>query len=109
MSVAAGLFGFLAPSHWLGALLAGPVSDLIGSIGFVVVLKYFDPLALANVMLADQIIGNWAVRLIFQQISSMPQLVTYIGTLIMLLGVLAIVLAGRLKVTHFNIRLHENA
>jgi hypothetical protein len=98
----------LAPCHWLGALLAGPVSDVIGSVGFVAVLKYFDPLALANVMLADQIVGNWGVRLIFHQVSSTPQLVTYVGTVLMMLGVLAIVLAGRLKITHFNVRLHES-
>ena len=105
---AAGLLGFLAPCHWLGTLLAGPVSSVIGSIGYVAVLKYFDPLVIANVMLADQIVGNWGVRLIFRQVDSSPQLVTYVGTAMAALGVLAIVGAGRVKITHFNIHLRKN-
>ena len=100
--------GLLAPSHWLGTAIAGPISSIIGSIGYVAVLKYFDPLVMANVMLADQIVGNWGVRLIFRQVSGSPHLVTYAGSVVMVLGVVAMVLAGRVKITHFNIRLREN-
>jgi hypothetical protein len=39
-----GVFGYLAPCHWIGDFVAGPLSSMLGSIGYVAVLKYFDPL-----------------------------------------------------------------
>lgn len=103
----AGVFGLLAPQHWLGTIVAGPISTILGSIGYVAVLKYFDPLAIATVMLSDQIIGNFFLRTLFRY-APWPQVTTWVGTAAMLLGVAAMVLSSRVKITHFNIRLREN-
>jgi hypothetical protein len=103
---AAGVFGLLAPSHWLGTAVAGPISSIAGSIGYVAVLKYFDSLVMANVMLGDQIIGNFFFRLMFRE-APWPDAITWAGTAVMALGVSALVLAGRVRITRFNIRLRE--
>lgn len=42
--IPAGAFGWLAPSHWIGDIVAGGLSTMLGSVGYVVALKYFDPL-----------------------------------------------------------------
>jgi hypothetical protein len=105
--LSAGILGLLAPSHWLGSFVAGPISSILGSIGYVAVLKYFDPLVMANVMLADQIVGNFFFRLLFAE-ATWPQALTWAGTVVMALGVVAMVLANRVRITHFNIRLREN-
>ena len=101
------MLGLLAPSHWLGDLVAGPLSAILGSVGYVAALKYFDPLVMATVMLSDQIIGNFFFRLVFR-FAPPPRHVTLLGTAVSIAGVAAMVLASRARITHFNIRLRQN-
>ena len=74
--------------------------------GYVAVLKYFDALVVAVMFLSDQIVGNFLFRIVFRA-APQPHPITYIGTLAVAAGVVAMVLANRVKITHFNIRLRK--
>jgi hypothetical protein len=104
----AGLFGLLLPRHWLGDVVAGLLSATIGYAGYIAALKYFDPLVMAAVMLCDQIIGNFLLRITFQE-APWPRRMTLAAALpTAAAGIVAMVLASRAHITHFNIRLRQN-
>jgi drug/metabolite transporter (DMT)-like permease len=106
-STHSGIFGLVAPRYWLGDLVAGPLSSILGNVGYVAALKYFEPLVMSTVMLVAQIIGCFFVRITFRA-APMPEPVTWLGTCIALLGICSIVLAGRVSITHFNIHLRSS-
>jgi hypothetical protein len=57
---------------------------------------------MSNAMLGDQIVGNFFFRLCFHE-APWPRALTWAGSVVMLLGVAATVLASRVRISRFRV------
>lgn len=98
-----GLFGWMNPTSdrlpiTLYVVLVG---NMIGSMGFIGVLKYFDPIVVSVAMLMQPVVASTLGVVL--GLSAFPNLLTCIGSGVVLFGTLLVILSSKQKTEHFQI------
>ncbi|TMW57305.1 hypothetical protein Poli38472_003230 [Pythium oligandrum] len=86
-----GLFGWINPvsDRLLIAFYLVFVCDLIGTMGYISVMKYFDPIVISVVCLLEPIIAN--VMGIIAGVDAVPGLLTFFGATLVIAGTILVI------------------
>ncbi|OQR91511.1 Drug/Metabolite Transporter (DMT) Superfamily [Achlya hypogyna] len=90
-----GLFGWLTPSRLGIELYLVFVCTIIGTMGYISVMKYFDPIVVSVVMLLEPVLAT-AMGVVVG-VDSIPGVLTWIGGMLVIAGTCLVVLAANKK------------
>lgn len=97
---AIGLFGWLDSSRFLSEVYVVIVCTLIGTLGYVAVMKYFDPIVVSVVMLVEPAIANMMGVVV--GVDALPGFLTVVGSLLVVAGTLLVIVANASHVETIN-------
>ncbi|KAJ0398419.1 hypothetical protein ATCC90586_003561 [Pythium insidiosum] len=95
-----GLFGWVQSTHVLTELYIVVVCTLIGTLGYISVMKYFDPIVVSVVMLLEPAIAS--VMGIAVGVDVVPGWFTFGGALLIMLGTVLVVMANASRTESIN-------
>ncbi|GLE04241.1 hypothetical protein PINS_up013152 [Pythium insidiosum] len=95
-----GLFGWVQSTHVLTELYIVVVCTLIGTLGYISVMKYFDPIVVSVVMLLEPAIAS--VMGIAVGVDVVPGWFTFGGALLIMLGTALVVMANASRTESIN-------
>lgn len=87
-----GLFGWLDESRFLSETYVVIVCTLVGTLGYVAVMKYFDPIVVSVVMLVEPTIAN--LMGVAAGVDALPGVLTVIGSLLVVAGTLLVIVSN---------------
>ncbi|RLN98987.1 hypothetical protein BBJ28_00000969 [Nothophytophthora sp. Chile5] len=90
-----GLFGWLDPSRAGSEAYIVLVCTLVGTLGYVAVMKYFAPIVVSVVMLVEPVLA--ALMGVAAGVDVLPGLLTVVGSLLIIAGTALVVVANSSK------------
>jgi drug/metabolite transporter (DMT)-like permease/choline kinase len=87
-----GLFGWVQSTHVLTELYVVVVCTLIGTLGYVAVMKYFDPIVISVVMLLEPVLAN--AMGIAVGVDLLPGWYTFGGAALITLGTMLVIVSN---------------
>jgi len=92
-----GLFGWMdpTPNRLPLELFMAVVINVVGTLGYIAVLKYFDPIVVSTIMLMEPVVGVFIG--VWVGVDTMPGVVTWVGDAIVTIGSGMVVYAGAKK------------
>jgi drug/metabolite transporter (DMT)-like permease len=95
-----GLFGWLDASRFLSETYVVIVCTLVGTLGYVAVMKYFDPIVVSVVMLVEPTIAN--LMGVAAGVDALPGVLTVIGSLLVVAGTLLVIVSNSSHIDTIN-------
>jgi drug/metabolite transporter (DMT)-like permease len=90
-----GLMGWLSPRQFLIELYLVFICTIIGTLGYISVMKYFDPIVVSVVMLLEPVL---AIAIgVAAGVDHVPGRLTWLGGLLVIIGTCFVVLAANKK------------
>lgn len=104
-----GVFGWtnLQPDRLPLELYTAIICNIVGSTGYIAVLKYFDPVVVSVVMLLEPAVA--AFQGYAAGVSPLPGLQTWIGDAVVVLGSVIVIMSGMKKTEHVDINFSDVA
>jgi drug/metabolite transporter (DMT)-like permease len=95
-----GLFGWLSSDRLVSELYIVLICTLIGTLGYVSVMKYFDPIVVSVVMLLEPIIAT--IMGVVVGVDVIPGIVSMAGTILIIIGTTFVIMSNTKKVEFIN-------
>lgn len=92
MDPTVGLFGWLSAAHIATEVYIVVVCTLVGTLGYLSVMKYFDPIVVSVVMLMEPILASMLG--VAAGVDRMPGLFTIVGSLLIILGTALVIVSN---------------
>lgn len=87
-----GLFGWVQSTHVLTELYIVVVCTLVGTLGYVAVMKYFDPIVISVVMLLEPVLAN--AMGIAVGVDLVPGWLTFVGAALITVGTALVIVSN---------------
>ncbi|KAH9140105.1 hypothetical protein AeRB84_015632 [Aphanomyces euteiches] len=96
-----GWFGWTQPDMLPVELYLVFVCTIVGTVGYISAMKYFDPIVVSVVMLLEPILAT-AIGVVFG-VDTIPGILTWVGGLLVLAGTGLVVMAGSNKIESHDV------